>query len=93
LQPGYKENKGIIMTAKKNEGTNVFQIRQFICFLATGHEQRSLNYLKSCTDAGRATASQKCLLLPGLNILQGLLWLPDPLIIPLQPGDDGQALM
>lgn len=48
------------MTAKqkKNEATNVFQIRQFICFLATGHEQRRLNYLKGRSDAGREIASQ-----------------------------------
>lgn len=44
----------------KNEATNVFQIRQFICFLATGHEQWRLNYLKGCNDAGREIASQTC---------------------------------
>lgn len=53
----YGGNKGIILTAKREKQkmreTNVFQIRQFICFLASGCEQWSLHYLKGFGASGR----------------------------------------
>lgn len=97
--PDYGENKGIILTAKKQKTkirkTNVFQIRQFICFLATWHEQWSLNYLKGFGASGREIASQRATLVPVVsNRLRGLReGLPGPIFILPQHGDDGQALM
>lgn len=53
--PDYGGNKEIILSARrtKTRETNVFQIRRFICFLASGCEQWSLHYLKGFGASGR----------------------------------------